>query len=172
MNTQLASAKHEHFAQFVSNGETPARAYVLAGYSEKGAHASGNRLLRNADICSRVAHLRSIKEQQHAQTVTAVIEEAGMDKAWVLKRLGKIVDLGMALEPVKDDEGREIGEIKAANLPAANTALNLIGKELGMFIDRKEVRTGPLDGLPPDEAKALIDTIDAIQRARAPAPLA
>lgn len=46
-------------------------------------------------------------------------------------------------------------------------AITLRAKLSGLLIEKKEVRTGPLDGLPPDEAKALIDTIDAIQRARA-----
>lgn len=162
MNTPLKNAKHEHFAQLVSNGESATRAYVVAGYSEKGAHASATRLLRNAEICSRVAQLRAFKEAEHKQAVSAVIADAALDKAWVLKRLARIVDLGMALEPVRDEEGNVTGELKTANLPAANKALELIGKEAGMFIDRKEIRTGELDGLPHDELKHIRDALLAI----------
>jgi hypothetical protein len=167
VNVSLKNAKHEHFAQLVSTSETPARAYVLAGFSAKGARASANRLLRNADVCSRVEFLRSKKEQQHEQAVSQVVADAAIDKAWVMGRLTKIVELGMAVDPVLDDEGNETGQLRTANLPAANKALELLGKEFGMFVDRKIVQTGPLENLPPDEAKALLVTIDAIQRARA-----
>jgi hypothetical protein len=45
-------------------------------------------------------------------------------------------------------------------------ALSIIERAHGKPLQRSEVRTGPLDGLPPDEAKALLDAIDAIQQAR------
>lgn len=170
-NLPLANAKHEHFAQLVSNAENPTRAYVLAGYSGKGAKQSAARLMTNADVCDRIAYLRQQKEQEHRAAVQGVIAEAAIDKKWVLDRLTKIVDMGMAAEAVLDNEGNPIGEYKA-NLAGANKALELIGKELGMFVDRKEVRTGPLDNLPPDDAKALIEAIDAIQRARTAGPAA
>lgn len=165
MNAPLKNAKHEHFAQLVSNGETQARAYVLAGYNEKGARQNAARLIANDDVRDRIDALRRQKESVHAQATKAVIAEAALDKAWVLKRLSRIVDMGMAAEPVKDAEGNPVGEYRA-NLQAANKALELIGKEAGMFIDRKEIRTGPLDGLPPEEANSLLETINAIQRAR------
>lgn len=157
----LSSAKHEHFAQLVSNGENATRAYVLAGYSENGAKQSAARLLTNADLCARIAYLRSKKEEAHGQSVQKVLQEAALDKAWVLKRLARIVDMGMAAEPVKDADGNPSGEYRA-NLNAANKALELIGKEAGMFIDRKEIRTGELDGLGHDELKQLRDALTAV----------
>ena len=156
----LKNAKHEHFAQLVSNGESATRAYVLTGYSEKGAKQSAARLMTNADICARIAALRAIKEQKHAETVDQVFNEAGINKRWVLERLVKVVDMGLAAEPVLDAQGDETGEYKA-NLTAANRALELIGKERGMFVDRKEVRTGALDDVPHEELKALRDAIAA-----------
>lgn len=161
MNTPLKNAKHEHFAQLVSNGETAPRAYVLAGYSEKGARQSAHALLTKPDISDRISALRRKKEEKHERAVEAVMADAALDKAWVLKRLSRIVDMGMAAEPVKDAEGNPVGEYKA-NLQAANKALELIGKEAGMFIDRKEIRTGELDGLGHDELKQLRDAINSI----------
>ena len=46
-------------------------------------------------------------------------------------------------------------------------AMAIIERAHGKPLQRSEIRTGPLDGLPPQEAAALIETIDAIQRARA-----
>lgn len=161
MATPLKNAKHEHFAQLVSNGETATRAYVLAGYNEKGARQNASRLMANDGVRDRIDALRRQKESVHAQATQAVIAEAALDKAWVLKRLSRIVDMGMAAEPVRDAEGNPIGEYRA-NLQAANKALELIGKEAGMFIDRKEIRTGELDGLPHDELKQLRDALNSL----------
>ena len=36
----LENGKHEHFAHLVAKGETPAKAYVLCGYSEKGPRSN------------------------------------------------------------------------------------------------------------------------------------
>lgn len=167
----LKNAKHEHFAQLVANGEPAARAYEIAGYSGKGAKQSAARLLTAADICDRVAHLRSIKVEKVQQVTAAVVEKAGLSKEWVISQLMENVSMAKQAEPVFDKKGQPTGEY-AQNLAAANKALELLGKEVGMFVERKEVRTGPLDNLPPDEAKALIDAIDAIQRARASSPAA
>ncbi len=169
MNATLKNTKREHFAQLVSNGESPPRAYVLAGYSENGALQSSNRLLRDADICSRIAHLRGKKESKHEKAVSAVVKDAALDKAWVLAKLVKITDMGMAAEPVMDKDGNPVGEYKQ-NLAAAKGAVELIGKELGMFIDRKEIRTGYLDTLNPDDLTALENAL--IELAAAGGPVA
>ena len=158
----LRNAKHEHFAQLIVNGKTPPVAYVTAGYSEAGAQQSAGRLLRDALVCSRIAHLRASIE---APARERAVEKAALDKTWVLTQLIENVKMAKAAEPVRDAEGNATGEYRQ-NLPAANKALELLGKELGMFIDRKEIRTGPLDGLPADEAQSLIEAIDAIHAAR------
>jgi hypothetical protein len=167
--TPLKNAKHEHFARLVSNGETPARAYALAGYSEKGARQSAHALLTKPDVSDRVSYLRSKKEEKHEAAVAAVIAEAAVDKAWVLSQLVENVKMGKAAEPVLDNEGAPVGEYKQ-NLAAANKALELIGKELGMFVDRKEIRTGPLDGLGHEELRQLHDAIGSLASAAEPQP--
>lgn len=159
MNAPMKNAKHEHFAHLVSKGEKASRAYVTAGYSTAGAEQSANRLLKNADVRERIAQLRATIEQPSRERA---IEKAAVDKAWVLHNLTLIVKMGMAVEKVRDEEGNELGELKAANLPAANKALELVGKELGMFIERREIRTGELDALPHDELKQLRDALTAI----------
>ena len=168
MSGILKNAKHEHFAQLVSNGENATRAYVLAGYSENGAKQSARRMLTNADLCARIAYLRSIKEAKHAEAVTKVVADAAIDKAWVLNELIEVVKMAKQAEPVRDAEGNPIGEYKQ-NLAAANKSLELLGKELGMFIDRSEVRSGRLDDVPIAELEAIDQAIDAIRRARATA---
>lgn len=161
----LRNAKHEHFAQLVSKGEKPGRAYVIAGYSENGADQSACRLLKNAEIEARIAHLQAAVEQPSRERA---IEKAAVDKAWVLSQLVEVVKMGKAAEPVRDNEGNETGEYRQ-NLAAANKALELVGKELGMFIDRKEIRTGDLDGLEHDDLKQIRDALAAANGAATPA---
>jgi hypothetical protein len=137
MNKPLQNTKYEHFAQLVSNGESPTAAYVLAGYSENGAAASTNRLLKNANVCERIAYLRSLKEKKHEAAIERAMDNVGISKEWVLSQLVENVMMAKAAEPVKDSEGNNVGEYKQ-NLPAANKALELIGTELGMFITKIE----------------------------------
>src|SRR5438876_4609487 len=52
----------------------------------------------------------------------------------------------MQHQPVTGANGEATGEYRYEG-SVANRALELLGKELGMFISRSEVRTGPLDGI-------------------------
>jgi hypothetical protein len=54
----LSNRKHEQFTLAIAKGETAAKAYTSAGYSERGAKQSAARLLRNANIRSRVAQIQ------------------------------------------------------------------------------------------------------------------
>lgn len=154
----LRNARHEHFAQLVAGGKNPPAAYVAVGYSEAGAAQSANRLLKDALVCSRIAEMRAAVAEPSRERA---IEKAAVTKAWVLSQLVENVRMAKQAEPVVDAQGNETGEYRQ-NLPAANVALGLIGKELGMFIDRKEIRTGELDGLGHDDLKQLRDALAAV----------
>jgi len=65
------------------------------------------------------------------------VERVALTKQWVMQRLQDNVEMAMTAKPVLDREGKPTGEYRyEAN--AANRALELIGKELGMFSDRVE----------------------------------
>ena len=66
----LNNIKHERFAQAIAKGTSASKAYVLAGYSAKGARQSSARLLLNAVVCSRVSEL---KETLSARTIVLEI---------------------------------------------------------------------------------------------------
>jgi phage terminase small subunit len=54
----LKNQRHEVFCRAVCSNCAPAEAYERAGFSGKGTHASASRLLRNAQICARIAELQ------------------------------------------------------------------------------------------------------------------
>jgi len=89
---------------------------VLAGYAENRGNAI--RLKANESIVARVAELQD-------QAVAKFI----LTKEWVIERLIENANRAM-----------EINDGSVANGAVANRALELLGKELGMFIERAEVK--------------------------------
>lgn len=173
----LKNAKHEHFCQLVSNGESATQGYILAGYSENGAEQGSSRLLRNVNVCSRLDYLRKLKEQKHSETVNKVIEESGITKEWIINELIDNVKIAKSAEPVLDNDGNPIGEYRT-NIPAANKALELLGSELGMFVKKIESgKPGDFERMSDDElerrlnenAEAIRLTQTAIRTASNPA---
>lgn len=105
----LQNARHERFAQELAKGKSQSEAYQLAGYEPSEPNAS--RLTRNDKVQARVAEL-----QERAAANVMLTRE------WVLEQL---VD--------------NAAKAKAAgDFGPSNQALNLLGKELGMFVERTE----------------------------------
>jgi hypothetical protein len=95
------------------------------------------------------------REIQNAVSARAV-EKTSITKAWVIAKLVENVDRAMEAEPVLDPKGNPTGEYKY-NSNVANRALELLGKEIGMFVDRKEVGgPGALADLNDEELKEAI----------------
>ena len=78
---ELKNPKHEKFVQHIVRGQSPTKAYFSAGYSGKGAHASAARLLKNPQVCTRLAEL---------QRVIAPLVEAAIVKLSVTERLHRL----------------------------------------------------------------------------------
>jgi hypothetical protein len=141
----LANGKHEHFAHLIAKGESTAKAYVLCGYSNNGALQSGNRLLRSPDVSARVEDLKAaVSERQ--------VEKIAVGRAWVLAMLIENVKRAMQVEPARDREGNPIGQYGYQG-GVANKALELLGKELGMF----QATCEAMGNLPVAEAKARLN---------------
>ena len=105
----LDNSRHEKFAQGLAQGMSAAEAYTAAGYN--GDRTAASRLSTNVNVQSRVSELK----ERAAASVS-------LTKEWVLERLIANVKAGQE----NDD------------LSPANKALELLGKELGMFVDRSE----------------------------------
>ena len=152
----LENPKHEHFCILVAKGVIPAEAARTVGYSQSRAKVTASELSAKPEIKKRNNELLR-------QGAERAAEKIGVDKAWVMRELVEIVKLGKESSAILDQEGNPTGAFKPpTNLPAANRALELIGKELAMFVDRSEVRTGPLDGVDHDEIKQIGDAIGAL----------
>src|ERR1700687_1690399 len=108
----LDNPRHEQFAQLVAAGHSPARAYAAAGYEEKTAYTCGPRLFKQPEVRSRVSEL------QQAVTSTS-ITCAALNREFVITELKD-----NALKAKQHQEWS-----------ASNRALELLGRELGMFVE-------------------------------------
>ena len=117
----LHNSRHERFAQLVATGKTPAEAYVAVRYAEKTAYTCGPRLLKTESVRARVIEL----EQKITE---AAVTNAVLNREFVIREL-----MDNALKAKGNGE-----------LSASNRALELLGKEIGMF-ERKDL---PWDGDP------------------------
>lgn len=155
----LKNPRHERFAQEVANGKTLEEAHGLAGY--KASRSGASQLKQNVDISNRVSELLAEREQIHAQGTAKAIERVGLTKEWVITRLRENAERALQAIPVTDSEGAPTGEYKYEG-NVANRALELLGKELGMFIERKEVgQPGDFDRMSDDELRAELGALVA-----------
>ena len=149
------TAKQQKFAQLIAAGANQADAYRGAynTCNMKAATVVNNahNLMKNSDVSAMISELS-------AKALEKVVEKIAIDKAWVISKLVKIVDLGMAIEVVTYGEGEEEreGELKTANLSASNKALELIGKEHGMFVDRKDIKVTAISEMSDAELDEMI----------------
>lgn len=135
------------------------RTYNASRMKETSINVNASKLTSDAKVAQRIKELR-------AEVTAPAIKKLEISKEWVLQQLVENVEMAKQAEPVRDEEGNPIGEYKQ-NLAAGNKALELIGKELGMFVDRKEVRTGALDEMTHEEKQAAIEVVRAaIRRAK------
>lgn len=145
----LKNAKWERFAQGLAAGKSQEQAYVDAGYSPRGASGAATKLCKsNASISERRDEILQGMQAKAEAIVAKAIEKSGIDQAWVLNNLQEVAERCMQSRPVLDRRGKPIfvetpsGEVLPAyvfNAMGANKALELIGKELQMFVERVEV---------------------------------
>ena len=132
--------KQELFAQALAQHGHMTRAAIEAGYSTKGAGVAGSRLAAKPKVKQRIMELQKDNREKVQRAVVA-------DRAWVLNSL------------VANAEDA----LKAKDRSAANRALELVGNELGMFIERKMDLKSPLDGLTADELLAIVRLAEQVE---------
>lgn len=109
------------------------QAAIRAGYSRQTAYSIGQRLLKNVEV--KEAINSAIKERETRTEITA---------DYVLTNLREIVERCMQKQPVftkgeqaTDEQGRNVWTFNARD---AIKALELLGKNLGLFIDKTEIK--------------------------------
>jgi phage terminase small subunit len=118
----LSNARHERFAQLVAKGKSIGLAYVSAGYRPHAANPT--RLRARREIDERIGEIEATQQLVQEKAEERAIDAVSITRAGVLRML------------IEDhDVAREKGQIGAAV-----RATELLGKELGMFVERRELR--------------------------------
>ena len=151
---KLRNPQHEMFAQNLASGMGVTEAYAAAGYAKNPQAAS--RLRNSQDVKDRLSELmeRRLKAEERAneKAIERVASKRSFDKEWVINKLIENVERAMQAVPVGKDGG--VYKYEGA---VANRSLELLGRELGLFIDRKEVgKPGEFAELDADGLKRLI----------------
>jgi hypothetical protein len=123
----LANQKHEMFAQLIAGGSSMIDAFEKAGFARRNANAS--RLRINEKVDRRIVELVSQKAGAVQVAALSAAEKAGVDQFWVLRNLRTNAVMAMR----RNDRS------------AAARSIELIGKHLGMFIDKKSIEISMVD---------------------------
>lgn len=142
----LKNPKHELFAQAISRGESGRVSYREAGFicNDAAADSASSRLLKNVKVLARVEELKGRQVKAEATILT---------KAKVLEML--IEDRTLARE-----EGQSAAAIKADEL---------LGREFGLFTEKKNIVVRRISDLSEDELKGLLSEFDGGTEDEAPA---
>ncbi len=156
------TSRQEGFAQSVASGLSLADAY-RANYrcTNRGNGAlwvDASKLAASPNVHLRIEALK-------AAVTEKAIERLAITKEIIMCRLlsnAERMGNDVPVQVTDEDGNTRIERIppSPAHIQASNRALELLGKELGMFVERKEIRTGSLDDLTERELREYIAELD------------
>lgn len=135
----LSKERYELFAQAMAQGHNVEKAYVEAGY--RPSRTNGHTLRNKKEIKERVTYLFGQRAHVINQSTAAAIESTALTKTWVIENLRENALKCLGKMPIKvthTDGMPPVEEFDWQPGPA-NRALELLGRELNMFIEKVEV---------------------------------
>lgn len=130
----LSVLKHEHFANHLASGMTQERAYKACGLKSKNPAQAASALFKKAEIKARV---RELVDMIGDRVKERAVAHSAMDKEWVMSWL-------------------RVQVVEGGTSAVRNRALELIGKEIGMFADRDSKEPVRLEDLSTADLKRLL----------------
>jgi hypothetical protein len=129
----------EKFAKAVATGKTQRDAYKACGFRAKDVDSAASDLANNPKVKQRIKELT-------ARVTDKAVERAAVTKEWVLEKLR--------------DNAEEALKVKGGSA-VANRALELLGKELGLFRDPVDKPPLKLEDLPPETLANMLAEAEA-----------
>lgn len=139
----LLNPKWELACHALTTGLSQAEAYKAGGFKKDTATAG--RFFKRPEIAARVAEIIAEKRQIEQQAAQRAAAEVEVDRAWIMRNLRHNALSAMRGSPLYDRGGNRLRDAEG-NLRytkpdhmSANRSLELMGREIGMFINRHEV---------------------------------
>ena len=169
----VAKRKDKFVEAMVANGGNKRAAAIEAGYKPgRAADKAGERLSHNVAVVAEI-------EKRISAVMAKVAEKTEVTKEWITASLKTVAERCMQASPVVDRKGDPVmtetpdGTVAQAfefNSAGANRALELLGKEQGMFIERTMVVKDPLEKFSPQELRDFYAILKSRQEARKGVP--
>jgi hypothetical protein len=111
----------------------------VAGYScgPQKARGHGHRLRTRGDVQTRISDLLRTRERVAEKGMELAVAQTALTKTWVLEKLRLNAERALQARPVLDKDGNPTGQYRYEGA-VANLALELLGRSMGMFIERSE----------------------------------
>mgnify|MGYP001578581487 CR=1 FL=1 len=144
----LKNPKWELMAYAMAGGSNQREAYRVGKL--KFDRASASRMFRKPEMIARIAEIQAERAHNERQVGMQSATEAAVDRAWVLRHLKHNALAAMRGHPLHDRTGDVLLDKEGnpryskPDHTAAAKSLELIGRDLGMFIQRTEIG-GPGD---------------------------
>jgi phage terminase small subunit len=160
-DTAPLTPKQDQFVKEYLVDLNATQAAIRAGYSAKTANEQGSRLLANAKVSAAIAEARAEVSEKTGVKIERVLQEMARLGFSDLRRVftpgGNLIspedwddDTAAAISSVKvvtrptgetaEDGSRIVEHVHEIKLWDKNSALDKLGKHLGMFIDRGEMK--------------------------------
>ena len=145
----LRNSRHEAFCRALAAGESASAAYQSAGFAP--SYANSSRLQRRDHIRQRVNEVVDQRQRAADEAVASAAERLGLDEEWVLRNLKLNAMMAM----------------RSGDRAAANRAIELVGKRLGLFLEKKQVEISRSDDS--DEyLMKLMELVKTVEHEQAP----
>lgn len=144
--------KQEAACQARARGLGTTDSYASAGFQR--SPPSATKFFQRPEIAERV---REIVEEKYADALRAReigVQKAGIDEAWISKRLIYLTDVSIQGRPIKDRDGK-VTSYTPPNHQVAVQCLRLAAQMRGLLIQRTEI------GAPGDFERMTDDDLEA-----------
>jgi phage terminase small subunit len=122
------TAKQQCFVDEYMVDMNGTQAAIRAGYSARNADKIASELLGKTGVAAAVAAAKAARAKRTEVTAD-----------WVIKQLRRNYRRAMEAEVLRDRDGNPTGEY-VYDGAVANKALELLGKHVGMFVEKHEIR--------------------------------
>lgn len=163
LNAKQAAFCSEYLIDFNATQAT-----IRAGYSERTAEGQGSRLLSNAKVQEKIAELVAERSEANAATIERVIKELCAiaftqitDIVYINGRRKVVVKPTSELTEAQKSAIESISETQYGvkiKMHDKARAIEMLGRHLGMWLDRVEINpAGKVTELTDEQLQAIID---------------